>query len=78
MCINDVSNGVVMDGCVFLVCRGCTDILCCILFIIALLGYFAVGILGKSQEGLYFSSVINENVYKMLAPLASSTVHDEE
>lgn len=27
--------------------RGCTDILCCILFIIALLGYFAVGIIGK-------------------------------
>ncbi|XP_029914512.1 choline transporter-like protein 2 isoform X2 [Myripristis murdjan] len=29
--------------------RGCTDILCCILFIIALLGYFAVGILAWSQ-----------------------------
>ncbi|XP_057194202.1 choline transporter-like protein 2 isoform X2 [Triplophysa rosa] len=29
--------------------RGCTDILCCILFILALLGYFAVGILGWSQ-----------------------------
>ncbi len=26
--------------------RGCTDILCCILFILALFGYFAVGILG--------------------------------
>uniref|UniRef100_A0A672T953 Choline transporter-like protein n=1 Tax=Sinocyclocheilus grahami TaxID=75366 RepID=A0A672T953_SINGR len=29
--------------------RGCTDILCCILFILALLGYFAVGILAWSQ-----------------------------
>uniref|UniRef100_A0A7N9ALP3 Choline transporter-like protein n=1 Tax=Mastacembelus armatus TaxID=205130 RepID=A0A7N9ALP3_9TELE len=29
--------------------RGCTDILCCILFIIALMGYFAVGILAWSQ-----------------------------
>ncbi|XP_075893832.1 choline transporter-like protein 2 isoform X2 [Nelusetta ayraudi] len=29
--------------------RGCTDVLCCILFIIALLGYFAVGILAWSQ-----------------------------
>lgn len=31
----------------FLLVRGCTDVLCCILFILALLGYFAVGILGK-------------------------------
>ncbi|KAK1877757.1 Choline transporter-like protein 2 [Dissostichus eleginoides] len=29
--------------------RGCTDILCCVLFILALLGYFAVGILAWSQ-----------------------------
>ncbi|XP_074544588.1 choline transporter-like protein 2 isoform X1 [Halichoeres trimaculatus] len=29
--------------------RGCTDILCCLLFIIALLGYFAVGIIAWSQ-----------------------------
>ncbi|KAM3837950.1 choline transporter-like protein 2, partial [Diretmus argenteus] len=29
--------------------RGCTDVLCCILFILALLGYFAVGILAWSQ-----------------------------
>uniref|UniRef100_A0A8C9UBR5 Choline transporter-like protein n=1 Tax=Scleropages formosus TaxID=113540 RepID=A0A8C9UBR5_SCLFO len=29
--------------------RGCTDIICCILFILALLGYFAVGILAWSQ-----------------------------
>ncbi|XP_067354709.1 choline transporter-like protein 2 isoform X2 [Channa argus] len=29
--------------------RGCTDILCCILFMIALLGYFAVGIIAWSQ-----------------------------
>ncbi|XP_004538950.1 choline transporter-like protein 2 isoform X2 [Maylandia zebra] len=29
--------------------RGCTDILCCILFILALLGYFAVGIIAWSQ-----------------------------
>uniref|UniRef100_A0A8C2Q112 Choline transporter-like protein n=1 Tax=Cyprinus carpio TaxID=7962 RepID=A0A8C2Q112_CYPCA len=29
---------------------GCTDILCCILFMLALLGYFAVGILGKFQS----------------------------
>ncbi|XP_030637344.1 choline transporter-like protein 2 isoform X2 [Chanos chanos] len=29
--------------------RGCTDILCCILFILALLGYFVVGILAWSQ-----------------------------
>ncbi|XP_061578983.1 choline transporter-like protein 2 isoform X1 [Cololabis saira] len=29
--------------------RGCTDILCCILFIVALLGYFSVGILAWSQ-----------------------------
>ncbi|XP_029291484.1 choline transporter-like protein 2 isoform X2 [Cottoperca gobio] len=29
--------------------RGCTDILCCILFILALLGYFAVGIVAWSQ-----------------------------
>lgn len=27
--------------------RGCTDIVCCILFILAVLGYIAVGILGK-------------------------------
>ncbi|XP_048056354.1 choline transporter-like protein 2 isoform X2 [Megalobrama amblycephala] len=29
--------------------RSCTDIICCILFILALLGYFAVGILAWSQ-----------------------------
>ncbi|KAJ8404157.1 hypothetical protein AAFF_G00339300 [Aldrovandia affinis] len=29
--------------------RGCTDIVCCILFILAILGYFAVGILAWSQ-----------------------------
>ncbi|XP_028829388.1 choline transporter-like protein 2 isoform X3 [Denticeps clupeoides] len=29
--------------------RGCTDILCCILFVLALLGYFAVGILAWSH-----------------------------
>ncbi|KAL4657972.1 choline transporter-like protein 2 isoform X2 [Arapaima gigas] len=29
--------------------RGCTDIICCVLFILALLGYFAVGILAWSQ-----------------------------
>uniref|UniRef100_G3Q5Y8 Choline transporter-like protein 2 n=1 Tax=Gasterosteus aculeatus aculeatus TaxID=481459 RepID=G3Q5Y8_GASAC len=29
--------------------RGCTDVLCCILFILALLGYFAVGIVAWSQ-----------------------------
>uniref|UniRef100_A0A673CY49 Choline transporter-like protein n=1 Tax=Sphaeramia orbicularis TaxID=375764 RepID=A0A673CY49_9TELE len=29
--------------------RGCTDIACCILFIVAILGYFAVGILAWSQ-----------------------------
>ncbi|XP_031419692.1 choline transporter-like protein 2 isoform X2 [Clupea harengus] len=29
--------------------RGCTDILCCILFILAILGYFAVGILAWSR-----------------------------
>uniref|UniRef100_A0A8B9LX97 Choline transporter-like protein n=1 Tax=Astyanax mexicanus TaxID=7994 RepID=A0A8B9LX97_ASTMX len=29
--------------------RSCTDILCCLLFILALLGYFAVGILAWSQ-----------------------------
>ncbi|RVE75590.1 hypothetical protein OJAV_G00000400 [Oryzias javanicus] len=29
--------------------RGCTDVLCCILFIIALLGYFAVGIVAWSH-----------------------------
>ncbi|XP_042249313.1 choline transporter-like protein 2 isoform X1 [Thunnus maccoyii] len=29
--------------------RGCTDVLCCILFILAMFGYFAVGILAWSQ-----------------------------
>ncbi|XP_008315866.1 choline transporter-like protein 2 isoform X2 [Cynoglossus semilaevis] len=29
--------------------RSCTDVLCCILFILALLGYFAVGIIAWSQ-----------------------------
>ncbi|XP_048870095.1 choline transporter-like protein 2 isoform X2 [Brienomyrus brachyistius] len=29
--------------------RGCTDVICCILFILALLGYFVVGILAWSQ-----------------------------
>ncbi|XP_047434278.1 choline transporter-like protein 2 isoform X2 [Mugil cephalus] len=29
--------------------RGCTDVTCCILFILALLGYFAVGIIAWSQ-----------------------------
>ncbi|XP_076871435.1 choline transporter-like protein 2 isoform X2 [Brachyhypopomus gauderio] len=29
--------------------RGCTDILCCIIFFLALLGYFAVGILAWTQ-----------------------------
>ncbi|KAJ8345148.1 hypothetical protein SKAU_G00293410 [Synaphobranchus kaupii] len=29
--------------------RGCTDIVCCILFILAILGYFAVGILAWTQ-----------------------------
>lgn len=36
--------------------RGCTDIVCCILFILAILGYIAVGILGKEtalQFGLH-------------------------
>lgn len=33
--------------------RGCTDIVCCILFILAILGYIAVGILGK-ETALYF------------------------
>uniref|UniRef100_A0A8C2JRD1 Choline transporter-like protein n=1 Tax=Cyprinus carpio TaxID=7962 RepID=A0A8C2JRD1_CYPCA len=41
----------------FLVNRGCTDILCCILFMLALLGYFAVGILGKFQS-IHFGLVI--------------------
>lgn len=36
----------------FLLLRGCTDVLCCILFILALLGYFAVGILGKTGPPL--------------------------
>lgn len=27
--------------------RGCTDIICCVLFIVVILGYMAVGILGK-------------------------------
>uniref|UniRef100_A0AAZ3S8M2 Choline transporter-like protein n=1 Tax=Oncorhynchus tshawytscha TaxID=74940 RepID=A0AAZ3S8M2_ONCTS len=31
------------------VARGCTDVFCCILFILAILGYFAVGILAWSQ-----------------------------
>ncbi|KAB5553994.1 hypothetical protein PHYPO_G00045010 [Pangasianodon hypophthalmus] len=29
--------------------RGCTDILCCILFILAIVGYVAVGVLAWSQ-----------------------------
>uniref|UniRef100_A0A6Q2YA35 Choline transporter-like protein n=1 Tax=Esox lucius TaxID=8010 RepID=A0A6Q2YA35_ESOLU len=29
--------------------RGCTDVLCCILFVVAIIGYFAVGILAWSQ-----------------------------
>ncbi|KAL1005807.1 hypothetical protein UPYG_G00064220 [Umbra pygmaea] len=29
--------------------RGCTDVLCCIIFVVAILGYFAVGILAWSQ-----------------------------
>ncbi|MCJ8750150.1 hypothetical protein PDJAM_G00259250 [Pangasius djambal] len=29
--------------------RGCTDVLCCVLFILALMGYFVVGILAWSQ-----------------------------
>ncbi|XP_062840986.1 choline transporter-like protein 2 isoform X4 [Trichomycterus rosablanca] len=29
--------------------RGCTDIICCILFLVAIVGYFAVGILAWSQ-----------------------------
>ncbi|XP_034750511.1 choline transporter-like protein 2 [Etheostoma cragini] len=29
--------------------RGCTDIVCCILFVIAIVGYVAVGILAWSQ-----------------------------
>uniref|UniRef100_A0A8C9WSK5 Choline transporter-like protein n=1 Tax=Scleropages formosus TaxID=113540 RepID=A0A8C9WSK5_SCLFO len=29
--------------------RGCTDVLCCILFVLALLGYFVVGIVAWSQ-----------------------------
>ncbi|CAN9505957.1 unnamed protein product [Ophioblennius macclurei] len=29
--------------------RGCTDIICCIFFVLAILGYFAVGILAWSQ-----------------------------
>lgn len=28
--------------------RGCTDIICCIIFVLAILGYVAVGILGES------------------------------
>uniref|UniRef100_A0A6Q2X3U0 Choline transporter-like protein n=1 Tax=Esox lucius TaxID=8010 RepID=A0A6Q2X3U0_ESOLU len=32
-----------------LVARGCTDVLCCILFVVAIIGYFAVGILAWSQ-----------------------------
>jgi len=43
----------------FLVNRGCTDIICCILFILALLGYFAVGILGKIQPINFHISIHN-------------------
>ncbi len=28
--------------------RGCTDIICCIIFVVAIVGYVAVGILGES------------------------------
>uniref|UniRef100_A0A8C1MNL7 Choline transporter-like protein n=1 Tax=Cyprinus carpio TaxID=7962 RepID=A0A8C1MNL7_CYPCA len=34
--------------CFSLLHRGCTDIVCCIFFIVAIVGYVAVGILGKS------------------------------
>lgn len=34
--------------------RGCTDIVCCILFILAVLGYIAVGILGKWKYSKQF------------------------
>ncbi|CAL8330086.1 unnamed protein product [Lota lota] len=30
--------------------RGCTDVLCCLLFILFLFGYFAVGILGNNDD----------------------------
>uniref|UniRef100_A0A3P8ZAF8 Choline transporter-like protein n=1 Tax=Esox lucius TaxID=8010 RepID=A0A3P8ZAF8_ESOLU len=33
-----------------LVARGCTDVLCCILFVVAIIGYFAVGILGECLQ----------------------------
>ena len=37
--------------------RGCTDIVCCILFILAILAYIAVGILGK-KTALQFGSAL--------------------
>uniref|UniRef100_A0A665W1A3 Choline transporter-like protein n=1 Tax=Echeneis naucrates TaxID=173247 RepID=A0A665W1A3_ECHNA len=63
--------------------RGCTDILCCILFIVALLGYFAVGIIGKTEPPLqpqyrFASTVLNNrkkpllfyfNILKCASPL---------
>lgn len=51
--------------------RGCTDIVCCILFIIAILGYFAVGILGKEtalQSGLHIK---NTHPWKYRKPLCN-------
>uniref|UniRef100_A0A8C1R125 Choline transporter-like protein n=1 Tax=Cyprinus carpio TaxID=7962 RepID=A0A8C1R125_CYPCA len=38
----------VATDCFSLLHRGCTDIVCCIFFIVAIVGYVAVGILGKS------------------------------
>lgn len=43
-----VSFLVLTGLCVFVTPRGCTDVFCCILFILFLFGYFAVGILGSS------------------------------
>lgn len=34
-------------ACVLCVCRSCTDIICCVLFMLVIAGYIVVGILGK-------------------------------
>uniref|UniRef100_A0AAQ5ZRY4 Choline transporter-like protein n=1 Tax=Amphiprion ocellaris TaxID=80972 RepID=A0AAQ5ZRY4_AMPOC len=46
----------------FLVILGCTDIICCVLFLLVVLGYIAVGILGERNPTTLLSpSCLNQN-----------------
>lgn len=53
--------------------RGCTDIVCCILFILAILAYIAVGILGKETELQFGLTVKTKNLPIKIQLFVTST-----